>query len=429
MPNGQQAQFDGQNPVAGYTLFHGKDGKSYYLKGENLSDDEVTSRVQKIRGGNQGTPIQDASMISARPSLGSRAWEAFTAGGPTALGEELGRSTKEAIGGLPLPGVGKTLGAGLEDLGRMSDVAASEIGLLTAPETGEGLVNLARKGVPALRSFASRTFRNPNTGKVLSPWEAAINKVIPDPYAPTAIPARSIPAGTNYGQFLRQPSPFDVPGSAPAPLPSANEFYENRGAENLAIMRNTAKAQQSQPASPFSGATSSAGPLMRGASGPSVTAPVEPLAAPRPVEAAPRGAEPLVLTPEEAASQDRLQAIAENLASRRGMQYAAGVRTAGRNVAANRLFPTNYDPFSPTPSQVRTSPFAPPSGESPAFEAPSDIEEAIRTRGSTRGEVQPTPEEVRAAQDRVDLAEAEKRVEQQGIFKRQKKLRPSHAND
>ena len=45
-----QSKFDGQNPVSGYTLFHGKDGKSYYLKGENLSDEDVSSRVAKLRG-------------------------------------------------------------------------------------------------------------------------------------------------------------------------------------------------------------------------------------------------------------------------------------------------------------------------------------------------------------------------------------------
>lgn len=147
-------------------------------------------------------PITDKSTISARPSLGSRAWSAFKVGGPSALGEELGRSTKEAIGNLPLPGVGKTVGEGLEDLGRMSDMAQTEIGLLSAPQLGEGIVNLARGGLPALRAGLARVVRDPATGKVQTPWEMAVNKVIPDPNAPTAIPARPIPKGTNYGQFL-----------------------------------------------------------------------------------------------------------------------------------------------------------------------------------------------------------------------------------
>jgi hypothetical protein len=51
MPNGDtQTQFDGQNAVPGYTLFHGKDGMSFYLKGENLSDSDITSRVATLRG-------------------------------------------------------------------------------------------------------------------------------------------------------------------------------------------------------------------------------------------------------------------------------------------------------------------------------------------------------------------------------------------
>ena len=47
MENGdtQTAQFDGQNPVAGYTLIHRKDGSSLYLKGENLSSDDVAQRL------------------------------------------------------------------------------------------------------------------------------------------------------------------------------------------------------------------------------------------------------------------------------------------------------------------------------------------------------------------------------------------------
>jgi len=47
MPNGdtQASQFDGQNPVAGYTLVQRKDGSSLYLKGENLSSDDVAQRL------------------------------------------------------------------------------------------------------------------------------------------------------------------------------------------------------------------------------------------------------------------------------------------------------------------------------------------------------------------------------------------------
>jgi hypothetical protein len=66
MPNGQEQQFDGQNAVPGYTLFHGKDGMSFYLKGENLSDSDITSRVATLRG--QSSPsYQQATNPNAAP--------------------------------------------------------------------------------------------------------------------------------------------------------------------------------------------------------------------------------------------------------------------------------------------------------------------------------------------------------------------------
>lgn len=51
MPNGQQ--FDGVTPQPGYTLFRGKDGVNYYLKGENLPTEEITQRVAVLRSGSQ----------------------------------------------------------------------------------------------------------------------------------------------------------------------------------------------------------------------------------------------------------------------------------------------------------------------------------------------------------------------------------------
>jgi hypothetical protein len=65
MANGDtQAQFEGQTPVSGYTLFQGKDGKSYYLKGENLSDDDITQRVATLRGaGGGGSNDLQSSMM------------------------------------------------------------------------------------------------------------------------------------------------------------------------------------------------------------------------------------------------------------------------------------------------------------------------------------------------------------------------------
>jgi hypothetical protein len=51
MPNGQQ--FDGVTPQPGYTLFHGRDGQSFYLRGENLSSDDISQRVAALRSGSQ----------------------------------------------------------------------------------------------------------------------------------------------------------------------------------------------------------------------------------------------------------------------------------------------------------------------------------------------------------------------------------------
>jgi hypothetical protein len=70
MPDpGQQHQFDGQTAVPGYTLFQGKDGQSYYLKGEGLSDTVIASKVAAIRGASpgvsQGAPDANAQAQAA----------------------------------------------------------------------------------------------------------------------------------------------------------------------------------------------------------------------------------------------------------------------------------------------------------------------------------------------------------------------------
>ena len=58
MPDpGQQQQFDGQAAVPGYTLFQGKDGQSFYLKGEGLSDSVIASKVAAIRGASPGAAL------------------------------------------------------------------------------------------------------------------------------------------------------------------------------------------------------------------------------------------------------------------------------------------------------------------------------------------------------------------------------------
>ena len=74
MADGQQTgqQFDGQNPVPGYTLFHGKDGTNFYLKGENLPDTKIAQRVAALRGQSQPasqTPAQTGYLSGLESSL------------------------------------------------------------------------------------------------------------------------------------------------------------------------------------------------------------------------------------------------------------------------------------------------------------------------------------------------------------------------
>jgi hypothetical protein len=115
-------KFDGQNPVPGYTLFHGKDGKSYYLKGENLADADITQRVQKLRGTSappaaEPAPVQPRSpdvfdaTASSRPAgsiadalsaklggyIAGRDTSALRAGNPNAVAGSIPRMAKTGL--------------------------------------------------------------------------------------------------------------------------------------------------------------------------------------------------------------------------------------------------------------------------------------------------------------------------------------------
>ena len=121
-PGAAQSQFDGKNAVPGYTLFKGKDGQSFYLKGENLSDAEVSSRVAAIRNQvNAGAP-PDATTQARRVmsnNIPDRAMQQ-TMGGPPMfvdLPPGQGKSFEQAgqqgyqTGGMV--GAGMVAGAGL----------------------------------------------------------------------------------------------------------------------------------------------------------------------------------------------------------------------------------------------------------------------------------------------------------------------------
>ncbi len=75
MPN-DNPQFDGVTPVRGYTLFRGKDGRSFYLKGENLSDSEIASRVAALRRVPQDSAGSDTQGLTG--PLAPRPGETFS---------------------------------------------------------------------------------------------------------------------------------------------------------------------------------------------------------------------------------------------------------------------------------------------------------------------------------------------------------------
>jgi len=92
----------------------------------------------------------------------------------------------------------EALGAGT------GSVAGGEmLGSATGAVTKVGL-NKAGNALGNLQTKVAQLVRDPATGKIKSPYEIAVEKALPDPYAPTSIPAESIPKGTNFGQWLEQ---------------------------------------------------------------------------------------------------------------------------------------------------------------------------------------------------------------------------------
>jgi hypothetical protein len=127
MPNGQP-NFDGQNPVAGYTLFQGKDGQSYYLKGEGLSDAEVAQRVATLRAGSQQSapdtrqPLSKVlgnmtAAMSGQPQTTPGGQENFDAGRAAGMKSAALTAATEGLGSaLAAPTVAtKTIGTGILD--------------------------------------------------------------------------------------------------------------------------------------------------------------------------------------------------------------------------------------------------------------------------------------------------------------------------
>jgi hypothetical protein len=68
-----------------------------------------------------------------------------------------------------------------------------------APVVGDAV-----SGLKKIPEYVGSTVRDPATGRVRTPWEMAVDKIAPDPFKPKAIPAKTVPKGTNYGQYLEE---------------------------------------------------------------------------------------------------------------------------------------------------------------------------------------------------------------------------------
>jgi len=175
--------FDGENPVAGYTLFHGKDGQSFYLKGDNLSDSDIATRVAQLRTGTQqpgATPgAAQITGISAVPkstgmlntaenwlrdvgndvrygtgaTLPGRILEKMGAPGtsvgqPEAVGEFMGSpllgTVRAAQGLAELPQPGKRLQGAQDVVGGALQAAQIPTAFLGGPATEAGAAGAAR---------------------------------------------------------------------------------------------------------------------------------------------------------------------------------------------------------------------------------------------------------------------------------------------
>lgn len=382
MAEPQQAQFDGVNPVSGYTLFHGKDGKSYYLKGDNLSDDEVTARVKTLRSQQAGPPLtEQEAATGARANALARQnlQEAATAPYEQEQAELQRRKnlamnlqnkniapfTSASMAYFPAASARMLLGSKLgSDVGAY---AGRKIGgSPEAEQYGElagGALGGLASGFVNRNSVASALRKPATSGQSQLGLPGTVKEILPPSLQRWTIPSWMIPKGelgtpTNPGPFSK------IPTRLPASL-SSDPF--------------SPAVEQVQP-SPFAGATSSAGPLMRGASGPSVA----------PESVAFGGSTPRVAAPTEASvsvypeprtplAEDRPGAAwsipREELpaAAQRGQPGAVEtMRNLGRPIILTprgAVGTTNpefmavrqaaYDPFSPTSEQVNASPFAP----------------------------------------------------------------------
>lgn len=384
-------------------------------------------------GGAHPSSEAEATINTARPQIpgmvSSIRQNALSAGGG-AIGGEIGAGL-----GRGLPWLTRALaGASGSALGSGAGTLAAGGSPKAALATGAGYaatsapLEMAATGLKAAQPVLQQIARDPITGKIRTPWELAVDKLLPDPYAPQTIPAKPIPRGTNYGQFLENQKvaakqaaatakqqakllPWETPveKNPGAPLPAAGEFYENKGTELLNRQKaqdlmdreaaRTAKANAPAPQKPdpFYGMTSSDKPIGNAKVPQPGTYPLPQIAPPPPEPAGVASAEGvsgslpkpsgrLVVLPEEARSLDQMQKIAKTRASEHGMLYAAGMRPAGGGRVPRSPTATNTTEFSGIRPEV-------PQGNPTPFSSPTQFKGGINQKGVEASNVQMSPED------------------------------------
>jgi hypothetical protein len=377
----------------------------------------VSQNMQpSMLGGAHPSQQQEQTISAARPQIPGMV-SSIRQAALAPVGAEVGSALAGARMGVKLPWIARTMagasGAGVgSGAGTLMSTGSPKEALGNAAgyaATAAPLTGLA-EGVPALQSAASKIVRDPTTGKVRSPWEIAVDKMVPDPYAPTATPAQSVPKGTNYGQYLADRNsayidnqkftaaaakaaktakpPWETPveKNPGAPLPAAGDFYENKGTDLLNRQKaqdlmdrqaaRTAKANAPAPQKPdpFYGMTSSDKPIGNAPVPPPGTYPLTKMTPPTPEPTGvpsdegvpgslPNPSGRLVVLPQEAQALDQMQKIAKVRASQHGMQYAAGMRPAGGGRVPRSptgISTTEYPGARQEVPEGNPTPFAPP---------------------------------------------------------------------
>lgn len=143
MPDDQQ--FDGVTPQPGYTLFRGKDGVNYYLKGENLPTDEISQRVAVLRSGSQ---IPDAN--AQAKAYGMRDLNAAMYGSPEGQAQE-----KEMLDTGDLLGLSTILSGVSRKAAAKADTQQG--GYLSARAGNDALARAARVGAGLTHPYTVMT--------------------------------------------------------------------------------------------------------------------------------------------------------------------------------------------------------------------------------------------------------------------------------